>query len=71
MGMIAEDKDTKRHYLKEILPQLWCGQLSKVISYLQPSAGKESRLFAGVTHLPENMTRRSSIIAVASKQVRR
>jgi len=35
MGMIAEDKDTKRHYLKEILPQLWCGQLSKVISYLQ------------------------------------
>lgn len=35
MGMIAEDKDTKRHYLKEILPHLWCGQLSKVISYLQ------------------------------------
>lgn len=35
MGMIAEDKDTKRHYLKEILPQLWGGQLSKDISYLQ------------------------------------
>jgi hypothetical protein len=35
MGMIAADKEQKRLHLREILPQLWCGQLSKAMDYLR------------------------------------
>lgn len=35
MGMIAKDKDAKRLHLKAIMPKLWCGQVFRVIDYLQ------------------------------------
>ena len=53
MGMIAEDKDAKRLYLKKIIPWLWCGQVEKVLNYLRNQVQARSPdTLERVTHLP-------------------